>query len=128
MPLDKAKARSRVEGARNAYRIGIRADFIQLLADDLEGALNQIDQDALALGRAQNDVARFQRELDEEKTAYRKLREQSSHTETCVALLREIAKSPKGAAAKASAQLKAMGVTEVAPAAPVAVPAKVVVP
>lgn len=128
MPLDRAKARSRVEGARNAYRIGIRADFIQLLADDLEGALNQIDQDALALGRAQNDVARFQRELDDEKTAYRKLREQSAHTETCVVVLREIAKTPKGAASKALAQLKAMGVVVDTPQPPAAVPAKVVVP
>ena len=123
MPLDKAKARSYIEGARTAYRIGIRAEFIQIGANHLEEALNQLDQDSLAASRAMNDVARYQRELDDEKTAYRKLREQSGHIETCVALLREIAKSPKGAAKKAEEQLKTMGVVE--PAAPVE---KIVVP
>lgn len=122
MPLDKAKARSYIEGARTAYRIGIRSEYIQIGANHLEEALNQLDQDSLTASRAQNDVARFQRELDDEKTAYRKLREQSQHTEACVALLREIAKSPKGAAKKAEEMLKVMGVET-----PAAVAGKVVV-
>lgn len=125
MPLDKAKARAYIVGARSAYRIGIRSDYIQIGADHLEEALNQLDQDSLAASRAMNDVARYQRELDDEKTAYRKLREQSAHTEACIALLREIAKSPKGAAAKAKAMLETMGLAD-APV-PVAAPAKVVV-
>lgn len=127
MPLEKAKARSYIEGARNAYRTGPRAEYIQNGANFLEEVLNQLDQDSLTASRALNDAARLQRELDEEKTAYRKLREQSAHADACVAVLREIAKSPKGAAAKAAAQLKAMGVVEeTAPVAPV--PNKVIVP
>ena len=126
MPIDKAKARSYVEGARNAYRTGPRAEYIQIGANHIEEVLNQFDQDSLALARALNDVSRLQRELDDEKTAYRKLREQSAHTESCVALLREIANSPKGAKLKAEELLKNMGLAAPAPA-PAPEPAKIVV-
>lgn len=127
MPLDRTKARGRVEGARNAYRVGIRADFIQLLADDLDEALKLLDMAALDTSNAKHEAARVGRELDDEKTAYRKLREQSVHTEKCVLLLRSIAKSPKGAAVKAAEMLKEMGVTEEA-VVTAALPVKIEVP
>lgn len=116
MPFDKAKARSRVDGARNAYRIGIRADYIQLLATDLEDALNLLDGAALEVSRAKNDSTRLQRELDEEKDHYRKLREKSVHTEALVQFVKDVAASPKGAAKKAAALLVAMGEAPAAPA------------
>ena len=100
MPFDKAKARSRVNGARTAYSRGIHSQFINDLANDLEEALKLTDEAALTAQRALNDTARIGRELDDEKTAYRKLREQSAHSESMVALLREIAASPKGAQKK----------------------------
>jgi hypothetical protein len=116
MPLDKAKARACVAGARSAYSIGIRADFIKVVADHLEDALNEIDQSALTARTAQNDASRFQRELDDEKAAYRKLRESTAHTENCVLTLKAIAANPKGSAKKAAEQLRAMGiVTEILP-------------
>lgn len=125
MPLDKIKARSRVTGARNAYRVGPWSEYIQLLANDLEAALDELDQASMVSNRAQNEVSRYQRELDEEKTAYRKLREQSVHTEAMIALLREIKASPKGAQKKADEMLKTVvGEEKVVPM----VPAKVVVP
>lgn len=108
MPLDKAKARSYINGARVAYRVGVHAEFIQMGASFLEEALNQLDQDSQTTARAQNDVARIQRDLDNEKTEYRKLREQSAHSESMVALLREIAASPKGAQKKAAELLAAI--------------------
>lgn len=124
MPLDKVLARKLVAGARSAYARGIHSEFINKLADQLEEALKIGDDSANELGRARNEAARLARELDEEKTHYRKLRESSAHTEACVALLKEIAASPKGAAKKAADQLTAMGaVDESAP-----LPEKVVVP
>ena len=123
MPLDKAKARSRVDGARNAYRIGIRSDYIQLLANDLEEALNVIDGSALEVSRAKNDATRLQRELDEEKDHYRKLREKSVHTEALVQFVRDVAASPKGAQKKAVALLTSIGEPPVVEAVvPAAVP------
>lgn len=122
MPLDRVKARARVTGARNAYRVGIRSDFIQMLADDLDEALKLLEGQVLEISQVKNEATRASRELDEEKTAYRKLREQSAHTEKAIALLREIKASPKGAGVKAAAMLKEMGVVE-----PVVVPTKVVV-
>lgn len=123
MPLDKAKARSRVDGARNAYRIGIRSDYIQLLANDLEEALNLIDGSTLEVSRAKNEATRLQRELDEEKDHYRKLREKSAHGEALVTFAREVAASPKGAQKKAAALLVSMGEVPVAESAtPAAVP------
>jgi hypothetical protein len=126
MPLDKAKARSDIQGARYAYMRGPSADFIQKLATHAEEALNELDTAQLTTQRAMNDVSRYQRELDDEKTAYRKLREQSANTEACVAVLREISASPKGAQKKAAELLAKIGAVE--SVAPVAVPAKVVVP
>lgn len=127
MPLDKAKARSYVEGARNAYRTGPRAEYVQVGANYIEEALNQLDADSLALSRALNENTRLQRELDDEKTAYRKLREQSATSEACVALLRDIAKSPKGAKLKAEELLKGMGLTQPQAPVPAPEPAKIVV-
>ena len=112
MPLDRIQARKRVNGARSAYGRGVHSEFINKLADDLEEAMGLLDSSMLDAQRAQNEVARLQRELDEEKTHYRKLREQSAHTETALAVLKVIAASPKGAAKKAAEQLKAMGVAE----------------
>ena len=112
MPFDKAKARSRVNGARTAYSRGIHSQFINDLANDLEEALKLTDEAALTAQRALNDTARIGRELDDEKTAYRKLREQSAHSESMVALLREIAASPKGAQKKAAELLKSAGFAE----------------
>lgn len=110
MPLDKARARARVNGARSHYRFGVHSEFINLLADDLEESLNLLDSAALETSRAKNEVARLGRELDNEKTEYRKLREQGGeNAEKMVALLREIAKNPKGASKKATAHLLAMG-------------------
>ena len=111
MPLDKAKARGRVNGARSHYRFGIHSEFINLMADDLEEALNLLDSAALETTRAKNEAARLERELDNEKTEYRKLREKSEVAPAPVAdaplaLLREIAASPKGAQKKAAAFLK----------------------
>lgn len=131
MPLDKAKARSYVEGARNAYRTGPRAEYIQIGAAFIEEALNQLDQDSLTASRAMNEATRLQRELDDEKTAYRKLREQGQHTEKYVALLREIEKSPKGAQRKAKDVLIETGVSDLVltrGAVIGVVPEKVVVP
>lgn len=122
MPLDITKARGRIQGARTAYYRGPAAEFIQNLATDLEDALNLVDGATITSQRAQNEVARVQRELDAEKTAYRLLREQSVHTERAIALLREIKASPKGAQKKAADMLAEMGIVD----APV-VPAKVVV-
>ena len=70
-------------------------------------------------------MSRFQRELDEEKTAYRKLREQAVHTEAMIALLRELSASPKGAQKKAADMLKTVvGEEKIVPMEP----EKVVVP
>jgi hypothetical protein len=110
MPLDRIKARQCVEGARHAYRIGVRADFIQVMADHLEEALKVVETATYEVNTAKNDSTRIQRELDDEKTAYRKLREASVHTENCVLVLKAIAANPKGAAKKAAEQLRAMGV------------------
>ena len=106
MPLDKNIARRMVEGAQAAYSRSPHAEFIGKLAAQLQAALDEVDTAQTTALRAQNDVTRFQRELDEEKTAYRKLREQSVHTEAMIALLREISKSPKGAQHKAEEMLK----------------------
>lgn len=110
MPLDRSKARARVDGARTAYRIGIRADFIQLLADDLDAALGEIDGSSVAVGRAQVEADRFKRELDESREMYRKLREKVAHMEAATEVLRSIAASPKGAQKKAEDMLATMGV------------------
>ncbi|MDZ4345939.1 MAG: hypothetical protein U1E51_26290 [Candidatus Binatia bacterium] len=123
MPLDRIQARKRINGARSAYGRGVHAEFINNLATDLEEALNLLDGSTLESQRALNEVARMQRELDDEKTHYRKLREQSAHTEAMVALLKEIAASPKGAAKKAAELLKAAKMAE-----PAAVAEKMVVP
>ena len=112
MPFDKAKAKSRVNGARNAYSRGVHSQFINDLANDLDEALKLVDESTLAAQRALNDTARIGRELDEEKTAYRKLREQSAHSESMIALLKEITASGKGAQKKAAELLKTMGVSE----------------
>jgi hypothetical protein len=128
MPLDKVKARSDVQGARNAYFRGPHADFIQRLATHIEEALASHDEMALGLNRAQNDNSRMARELDDEKTAYRKLREQMIHTEAMVAVLREIKASPKGAQKKAAEMLATMGVKDEAAKPAAAVPAKIEVP
>lgn len=111
MPLDKAKARSYINGARNAYRVGIHSEFIQIGAGFLEEALNQLDQDSQIAARAQNEVAILKRELDNEKTEYRKLREKLEVapvpvSDAPIALLREIAAIPKGAQKKAAEFLK----------------------
>ena len=123
MPLDKILARKLVSGARSAYARGIHSEYINKLADQLDAALALSDEAVNELNRARNEAARLQRELDEEKTHYRKLREQSAHTETAMAVLREISQSPKGAAKKAADQLALMGAIE-----PVSAPEKVVVP
>lgn len=123
MPLDRLQARKRIQGARSAYARVPNAEFIQNLANDLEEALNLIDTATTETQRAQNEVSRIARDLDDEKTHYRKLREQSAHTEAMMALLREISASPKGAKAKATDLLKTMGVAET----PV-VPDKILVP
>lgn len=120
MPLDKSKVRSYINGARNAYRVGIHSEFIQIGANFLEEAINQLDQDSHTATRAQNEVARLQRELDNEKTEYRKLREKlevapAPISDAPIALLREIAASPKGAQKKAAEFLKT-----ITPAEPVA--------
>lgn len=112
MPLDTTKAKSLVSGARQAYTRGPHTEFIQNLADALDEALKLVDEASLASQRAQNDVARIGRELDEEKTAYRKLREQAAHSEKMLLLLREVAKSPRGAQKKAAELLKEMGAEE----------------
>lgn len=112
MPLDRTEARKRINGARSAYARGIHSEFIQNLANDSEEAINLIDAMTTETQRAQNEVAGLQRQLDEEKTHYRKLREQSAHTEAMTALLREIADSPKGAQKKAEEMLKTMKIVE----------------
>lgn len=123
MPLDRVQARKLVDAARSAYSRGIHSEFINKIADQLGEALETIDSSANEASRAMNDVARLQRDLDEEKTHYRKLRETSAHTETMVVVLREIAKSPKGAQKKAEELLLGIGLTE-----PAKEPQKVVVP
>lgn len=115
MPLDRIKAKQCVEGARHAYRIGVRADFIQMIADHLEEALKVVDEATRSVDTAKNESSRLQRELDDEKTAYRKLRESSAHTENCVLTLKAIAANPKGSAKKAAEQLRAMGIVVEAP-------------
>lgn len=112
MPLDRIQARKLVDAARSAYGRGIHSEFINKIADQLRDALDSIDASASIAANAQNDVARLQRDLDEEKTHYRKLRETSAHTETMVVVLREIAKSPKGAQRKAQELLLGIGLTE----------------
>lgn len=125
MPLDKNLARRLVEGAESAYARSPHSEFIGKLAASLRAALEEVDTAQTTALRAQNEVSRYQREIDEEKTAYRKLREQSVHTEAMIAVLREIAKSPKGAQKKAEEMLKTVvGEEKVVPM----VPAKVVVP
>lgn len=130
MPLDRTRARSDAEGARNAYRSGPRADFIQRLAEHVDEALKVVDSATLEASQAKNECARLGRELDEEKTAYRKLREQGQHMEACVALLRELRISPKGAQRKAADMLERMGVgvTETPAVTASVVPDKVEVP
>lgn len=117
MPLDRVQSRKLVSAAESAYSRGIHSEFIGKIAAQLKEALEVVDTAAMESQRAQNEVARLQRELDEEKTHYRKLREESAHIESAVAVLREIAKSPKGAAKKATDQLALMGISE-----PVVVP------
>lgn len=123
MPLDRIQARKLVNAAASAYSRGIHAEFIGKMAEQLNEALLVVDASTTDVQRAQNEVARLQRELDEEKTHYRKLRESSAHTEAMTAALKEISASPKGAAKKAADVLKAAGVVE-----PVVVPEKVLVP
>lgn len=118
MPLDKVMARKLVSGARSAYARGVHSEFIQKMADQLEAALAVSDDGANELSRSRNEVTRIRRELDEEKTHYRKLRESSDHIESSIAVFKAIAASPKGAAKKAADQLALMGVVDepVAPA------------
>lgn len=120
MPLDRALARRRVEGARTAYSRGPHAEFIQNLANDLDQALTLVSDTDLTVMRAQGNATTLERALDEEKDAYRKLKERGAHTEAMLGLLREIAANGKGAQKKAAAFLKTIG-AEMS-AAPVAVP------
>lgn len=123
MPLDRVQARKLVNASAVAYSRGIHAEFIGKIAEQLNEALLVVDASTTDVQRAQNEVARLQRELDEEKTHYRKLREQSAHAEAMIAVLKEIVATPKGAGKKAADVLKAAGVVE-----PVAVPEKILVP
>lgn len=123
MPLDRVQARKLVNASAVAYSRGIHAEFIGKIAEQLNEALLVVDASTTDVQRAQNEVARLQRELDEEKTHYRKLREQSAHTEAMIGVLKEIVATPKGAGKKAADVLKAAGVVE-----PVAAPEKILVP
>lgn len=120
MPLDKIQARKLVNAVETAYARSPHAEFIGRIATQLKVALDEVDGIAANSLRAQNEVARLGRELDEEKTHYRKLREQSAQTEAMIALLREIAASPKGAQKKAAEMLKIVaGEEKVVPMEPV---------
>lgn len=123
MPLDKIEARKMVNNWERAYGRSAHAEFIGKMASQLKDALDVLDAAAMETQRAMNDTARLQRDLDEEKTHYRKLRETSAHVETMVAVLKDISKNSKGASKKAQELISAMGMDE-----PVAAPANVVVP
>lgn len=128
MPLDRIQARKLCDGAQSHYSRGLHSEFINKLADQLRDALEALDQFAIETTRAKNDSIRYQRELDEEKTHYRKLREASAHVPSMIELLKAISNSPKGAQKKAEELLKTMGIVDApAPVTPTEVP-KVVVP
>ena len=110
MPIDKTAARKRIQGARYAYARGIHSEFIQAMANELEQALNDLDQTAVVIKNAENEASRMARELDEEKTHYRKLRENSIHTEEMLSVLKIIAHHGKGAQKKAAELLTKMGI------------------
>lgn len=109
MPFDRTIARKLVAAAESAYSRGIHSEFIGKIAAQLKDALEMADAAALEVSRAKNESTRLQRELDEEKDHYRKLREKSVHTEALVQFVKDVSASPKGAAKKASVLLAAMG-------------------
>ena len=119
MPLDRAKAKSLISSAQAGYTRGPHADFIAMLADQLSEALKIVDDATVNVLRAQNETQGKQRELDEVKTLLINIGEQNKSTAAMVTLLREISKSPKGAAKKAEELLKVMGSAEEVVAAPV---------
>lgn len=128
MPLDRIQARKLCNAAQSHYGRGLHSEFINKIADQLRDALDTLDQFSLETTRAKNDSIRYQRELDEEKTHYRKLREASEHVPSMIELLKAISASPKGAQKKAEDLLKTMGIVDApAPVTPTEVP-KVVVP
>jgi len=111
MPLDRIQARKLCGAAQSHYGRGLHSEFINKIADQLRDALDVLDSNTLDVTRAKNDSARLQRELDEEKTHYRKLRESSEHVPAMVDALKAIAASPKGAAKKAEELLVKMGLS-----------------
>jgi len=126
MSLDRILARKLCGAAQSHYGRGLHSEFINKIADQLRDALDVLDANVLDVTRAKNDSARLQRELDEEKTHYRKLRESSEHVPAMVETLKAIAASPKGAAKKAEELLARMGMADT-PAKPTEAQ-KVVVP
>jgi len=127
MPLDRILARKLCGAAQSHYGRGLHSEFINKIADQLRDALDVLDQNALEVTRAKNNEARLQRELDEEKTHYRKLRESVASTDALVTFVKGVAQSPKGAQKKAEELLKQIGIVDVpAPVTPTEVP-KVVV-
>lgn len=75
MPLDRIQAKKLVNAAASAYGRGVHSEFIGKIAEQLNESLAVIDAATMDATKAKNEVARIQREIEEEKTQYRLLRE-----------------------------------------------------
>lgn len=118
--LDRAIARKVISGAR-AYERLPGSEFIAIAVGQLREALTHIEDLDRAIVAQQNKTTLAERALDDEREAYRKLRERASNIEVAIEILKDIASSQKGGRAKAVAGLKKLGVEEEVVPDPVAV-------
>ena len=102
--FDPARAATLVRSARNMERHPGGELFV-VLADTLDLAI--AEKNVAIIQKREYDISTqgLNRQLAEEKEAYRLLRESSANYEQCVAVLKEIAGGAKGAKAKAQAML-----------------------
>lgn len=109
--LDRALARKIISSARGYERYP-GSEYIQSAVGQLREALTAIEDLDRAIAAQQNKTTLAERALDEEREAYRKLRERASSIEVAIEILKDIASSQKGGKAKAVAGLKKLGVEE----------------
>lgn len=121
MPLDRTTAKKLLASAPGYVR-SPHGEFINALVKQLEAALVAIDENSLALIRAQNATTSAQREKEEWLVAYQREKDKAAQSETAIAALKDIAADGKGASKRAVSALAAMGIEFKKPEKPAEIP------
>lgn len=116
--FDSARAATLARTARQ-YERSPGGELFVALADILDAAV--AEKDIAVTQKREYDISLqgMQRQLNDEKEAFRLLRESSANYEQCVIVLKDIASGAKGAKAKAQTMLDI--INPPAPAAPTTV-------